>query len=670
MKEKIAVILLGVLCVAYPLQARKATVKVKTPGILPTLIAPGKKNKITELTLKGALNGTDLRFLREMAGSDLHQKATDGQLRKVDLSKATFALGGEAYIDKERLWYPTGAYTIPKFLFRYCRIEEVILPERTDTIGAGAFEYSCLKRIHLPEDAVVDGWAFNGAGELQEVVFPSHIREIGSDCFRGCKALKQLILQSAGYIADRCFVSMDSLESIQVKGILQYVEGAVINRCPRLRSVDFYGLVLLAGDSPLVFSCPLLQRVTFHDLVFFTNYSEGVNCPMLQDYTFEGMTFYSNCPEIPHISQVAFRENPRYWKLLEELDSLYSRHKIFILPDRILPSVLYNGARAYAMKGEKEKALKMLEQAVRKGRFSYIAHYTTDYESGYKELLQETEPDAIREDKRFIPFWERVREKWEYVELLRKSAPYERTDSTKWLRFTYAEPTDSDLMRVREYFNLDSIAGQGDELSRMKNLLYWLHDSIRHNGSSSWPTECCYNVIDLYKLAKQQNRGYNCRFMAMMLNEIYLAAGFKSRFITCMPYDDSEECHVINVVWSRTLQKWVWMDPTFAAYVTDENGLLLHPGEVRERLVKGLPLVLNEDANWNHKVIQTKEEYLEQYMAKNLYYFMAHLSSEYEMENRRCRPKSPSIMLSPKGPFHQWIQKRTHDDACFWQAPE
>lgn len=658
MKEKIAVILLGILCVAYPLQARKATVKVKTPGSLPALITPGKKNKITELTLKGALNGTDLRFLREMAGSDLRQNSTDGQLRKVDLSKVTFALGGEAYIDKDRLQYPTGPYTIPKFLFRNCRIEEVILPQRTDTIGVGAFEYARLKQICLPEGAVIGSWAFNGNVRLQEVAFPRHIQEIGSDCFRGCKALRQLVLQNVGCLAYRCFTSIDSLESIQVKGVLEHIDGWAINECPRLKSVDFYSLVLTTGDPALVVDCPLLQRVTFHDLVLFTNSPGGTNCPMLRDYAFKGMTFYTDCPEIPQISQVAFRENPRYWRLLEELDSICSNRAKPLFLGRIISSALYNGARAYTVKGEKEKALKMLDLAVEMG----YPHY--------KDLLQEAELDAIREDARFTALLEHVREKWDYIYLLQTSAPYERTEPAG-LRFTYAEPTDSNLVRVREYFNLDSIAGQGDELSRMKNLLYWLHDSIRHDGGSFWPTECNYNVIDLYKLAKQQKRGYNCRFMAMMLNEIYLAAGFKSRFLTCESkiYDTDNDCHVINVVWSRTLQKWVWMDPTFAAYVTDENGLPLHPGEVRERLVKGLPLVLNKDANWNHQVMQTKEEYLERYMAKNLYLLTAHLGSEYETENRERKWKSPSITLSPKGFVHKWTQN-IHDDACFWQAPE
>lgn len=59
--------------------------------------------------------------------------------------------------------------------------------------------------------------------------------------------------------------------------------------------------------------------------------------------------------------------------------------------------------------------------------------------------------------------------------------------------------------------------------------------------------------------------------MAQMLNECYLAMGFKSRFITCMPKVMINDCHVINAVYSNTLDKWLWMDPTFNAYVTDEK---------------------------------------------------------------------------------------------------
>lgn len=38
---------------------------------------------------------------------------------------------------------------------------------------------------------------------------------------------------------------------------------------------------------------------------------------------------------------------------------------------------------------------------------------------------------------------------------------------------------------TRKKFNLDKIAGKGDDISRIKNLLYWVHDNIKHDGSNS-----------------------------------------------------------------------------------------------------------------------------------------------------------------------------------------
>ena len=158
--------------------------------------------------------------------------------------------------------------------------------------------------------------------------------------------------------------------------------------------------------------------------------------------------------------------------------------------------------------------------------------------------------------------------------------------------------------------------------------------------------------------------------LATMLNDCYLALGYPSRFLTCQPkaFRTDVDCHVINMVWSKDLGKWVWMDPSFAAYVTDENGLLLHPGEVRQRLINDQPLVLNEDANWNHKQKQTKEHYLEHYMAKNLYWMQTHLRSCSESESNDAR-NSSSIYLCPEG-FEGYGEKnRTNDETYFWQAP-
>ena len=152
-----------------------------------------------------------------------------------------------------------------------------------------------------------------------------------------------------------------------------------------------------------------------------------------------------------------------------------------------------------------------------------------------------------------------------------------------------------------------------------------------------------------------------------MLNEMLLSIGIPCRYLTCLPKVYVDDCHVINIAWSSSLNKWIWIDPSFAAYVTDENGLMLHPGEVRMRLINGQPLYLNEDANWNNEVKQTAEHYLYEYMAKNLYLISSCTTSQGEPEGESSHPQTPQITLVPKG--FKVNNNQTSDDKYFWQPP-
>ena len=159
------------------------------------------------------------------------------------------------------------------------------------------------------------------------------------------------------------------------------------------------------------------------------------------------------------------------------------------------------------------------------------------------------------------------------------------------------------------------------------------------------------NLRNTYDTARRDSCGYNCRALAISLTEALLAEGIPARYITCLPkaWNTDNDCHVICVAWSESLGKWIWVDPTFAAYVTDENGLLLDPGEVRYRLRKDLPVVLNKDANWNNKDLVTHEEYIDYYMAKNLYILQCNSFNQAEPEGESCHKQGYHVTLVPKG---------------------
>jgi len=139
------------------------------------------------------------------------------------------------------------------------------------------------------------------------------------------------------------------------------------------------------------------------------------------------------------------------------------------------------------------------------------------------------------------------------------------------------------------------------------------------------------------------------------------------------------------MVYSSELDKWIWIDPTFDAYVMDENGNLLGLREVRERLIKGLPLVLNADANWNRTNLQTKAHYLEYYMAKNLYRLQTPVASAYDTETWKKGKHVSYVELLPLDGIEQTPQKqeqvneetgvtftyyKTNNPDIFWANPE
>ena len=316
----------------------------------------------------------------------------------------------------------------------------------------------------------------------------------------------------------------------------------------------------------------------------------------------------------------------------------------------------YNVACCESLMKRKKAAVDAFEKAIQYGYYDY-AHAQKD-----------TDLDNVRDDKRFQKAMERLREVGDFGYILRKSPGYDDAASTDSLSaFTYMNPNDRDLVRVRRYFNLDSIAGAGDEISKIKNLLAWVHNTIRHDGSSYNPEE--KNAIALYEICKKEERGVNCRMMAQMLNECYLAMGFKSRYVTCLPKSYINDCHVINVVYSNTLDKWLWVDPTWNAYVMDDKGNLLSISEVRDRLKKGEFVTVNEDANWNHKTPCTNDYYLDYYMSKNLYYLQCSDCSGFNNETYVEGKRRPVyITLSPTGePYDKrWS---TSNESWFWASP-
>lgn len=634
--QKVFVIACALAFMAMPAMAKHVHVKVKKPGQLAERIRKHEKYSITSLKLSGQLNAEDVRVLRDLCGRDTLGHETPGRVTHVDLHDVTFVPGGLPFFYADCNYSVRSAHYLPDCLFDQCRaLESVVLPEGTDTIGMYSFAHTALREIRTPDDCIIKSQAFYNCAKLASV-------EIGRMprldfrfpyAFPQCPSIRTVRFHDITYVGARSFQNMPHLEEVTFLGLVGHIDGYVFSGNPKLKSIRFMSDVASTGGKQFVADCPELESVEFHGVVFNTYFGKGVNTPKFDRYTVRGVVLNSGAEEELPTSTAAERAAYKEWK--------NSLTRAWAWAEKTMQDENLAFARA---------AWQISESIIDAAR-----------EQGYTK-----EADSFIEARNNIQSDAGLT----YLEMLCKTAPYAaETSRTDLPEFKYFNPSDSLLTRTRQYFRTDSIAGNGDDISRIMNLLSWVHDNIQHDGGSSWP-DCNFNAVDLYEICQKEQRGLNCRFMAFILNEMLLSVGIPARYLTCQSkhYATDSDCHVINIAWSESLGKWIWVDPTWEAYVTDEHGTLLHPGEVRERLRLGLPLTLNEDANWNHKQQATKESYLENYMAKNLYVISSCTTSQSQPEGPGNNPKTQHITLIPQGFKYQGTSVTT-DESYFWQPP-
>lgn len=655
-----AMAVLSARAVGHPPSAAPLRVTVTHPGTLAARVGTPFKYKATDLAVEGPLNGTDLRFLREMAGRDYEGRPTRGRLRRLDLSRATFAQGGLPYFLKEEPLRVTGGpLSLPPYLFSECLVEEVVLPELLDTIGPGAFGHTALRSLRLPENVVVGNEAFVHCDALAEVIFPRHLVELGQFSFDHCAALRQVRIHDVQFVPYHAFRNVPHLEEIVFDGTLWHVDGWFAHNCPELRRIEFGGCVLTTGGSPVASSCPKLEEIVFTGVSLITYFGKVEDCPLLEKCQVTGyVKSFSNHNFLPPQTDTAHASREILCGAVASLAQVFDTPlplSRFVGFD--LENALYDLTRLLVLKGETAEAVRLLP---------YMARIDT-------VVCTNVAVDSVFSDLRATPeyraFAQQLLRKMDCKQILRHSPPYDTGSEMCGPNprpFVYAAASDTALQHIRQYFQADYIAGAGDELTRLKNVMYWVHEHVPHRGNYYPPVQP--TAIDLYEAFRGQGyKGMNARGIAIVLSELYMSLGWPARFITCMSkmYETDHDATVVTVVWSFDLQKWVMMDASLAAYVTDENGLMLHPGEIRQRMKDGRPLRLNAEANWNYDRHITEDFYLDRYMAKNLYYFSGYLENLPNVENDRY---AEYITLVPEGESVN-IGTPTHDDAWFWQSP-
>ena len=181
---------------------RQITLNLTEAGTLPNKIASSKKNLVTNLKIIGEINGTDLSFIREMAGRDAEGHRTSGNLSVLDLSEARFVAGGYYYYYNNIVcdFHHTSNDIISDYSFIGCHsLKSVNIPSSVTYIGENAFkDCRSLKSVNIPSSVTYIGEnAFEGCSSLTSVNIPSSVTNIGWYAFSDCSSLTSVNIPSS-----------------------------------------------------------------------------------------------------------------------------------------------------------------------------------------------------------------------------------------------------------------------------------------------------------------------------------------------------------------------------------------------------------------------------------------------------------------------------------------
>jgi len=235
------------------------------------------------------------------------------------------------------------------------------------------------------------------------------------------------------------------------------------------------------------------------------------------------------------------------------------------------------------------------------GRLDCTCSQYGDSSSGILEKTSDTPVIGISASD------QKMNAKW--VGILSQNNDFNRADSVP-AEFTYNYSSPS-LAELKDKYGLGAVAGDGSTQERALNLMKWLCAGISHisNDSSNYK-----NSIDMLDYAYNQNKGLNCKNLSITLSEMCLSVGIQARALWLYPQTYAGDNHVVVMVWLPETGRWIMIDPSFDSYLSDNDGNILSPGEVRDNLAAGVEMKLNPAAEIDYMGYCN-------YLAKDMFYF-------------------------------------------------
>ncbi len=162
--------------------------------------------EITSLKVVGDINGTDIRYLRKMAGRAQDGTATNGNLKYLDLTNANIVAGGDYYIAYNNTEYKTENNVAGDYMFYQCNLETIKFPCTVTKLGNSICSHLGLGNNHvgtfttiiIPNSVLsIGAQAFAWNQNLESIEIPNGITELNGLTFYRCDALTTLYIPNS-----------------------------------------------------------------------------------------------------------------------------------------------------------------------------------------------------------------------------------------------------------------------------------------------------------------------------------------------------------------------------------------------------------------------------------------------------------------------------------------
>lgn len=214
---------------------------IEDAGTLSSMIADNRKHQIKNLRLTGYLNGTDVNFLREMAGSDSYGNTTPGVLETLDISGCTIVAGGRSYYKSSR----TSDYVVGDYMFYNCKV---------------------LTTLHLPNNSIhIGNYSLADCDKLSIISIPNSVKQFGTEAFRNDISLLRIPMsESLTSIGDMAFMGCNGLTEITIPSEVTSIGDGIVKDCQNISRIN-----VEAGNSNFASVDGVLFNNTFDDLIIF-----------------------------------------------------------------------------------------------------------------------------------------------------------------------------------------------------------------------------------------------------------------------------------------------------------------------------------------------------------------------------------------------------------------